>query len=88
MSYNITDGMAFSTAYFGAGTGLISMDNVGCFGSPIPLQQSLFDCSYVMAVGDSHAEDVGVRCFDSLSMPYTQVAILAVILNLYSQPNL
>ena len=43
------------------------MDNVICWGSPFPLQQSIFDCVYVMAVGDSHAEDVGIRCFDSLS---------------------
>ena len=59
--------MSFSQAYFGAGSGFISMDNVYCNGSPYPLQQSLFECAYVMAVGDSHSEDVGVRCFDSLS---------------------
>lgn len=62
-----SDGMSFSQAYFGAGSGFISMDNVGCSGSPYPLQQSLFDCRYNMAVGDGHNEDVGVRCFDSLS---------------------
>ena len=63
----IADGMAFSTAYFGAGSGFISMDNLGCYGSPIPLQGSLTDCPYIMAVGDSHSEDAGIRCFDSMS---------------------
>lgn len=61
------DGMAFSNAYFGQGSGFISMDNVGCFGSPFPLQTNLLQCSYIMAVGDGHNEDVGIRCFDSLS---------------------
>ena len=55
-----TDAVAFSRAHFGAGTGEIYLDNVGCTGS----ETNLIDCSRSSTVSCSsgHAEDAGVRC--------------------------
>lgn len=39
------------------------MDNLGCTGS----EASLFDCKYVFPRGDTHNEDIGVRCFNTTS---------------------
>ena len=55
-----TDAVPFSNAHFGAGTGTIYLDNVGCTGS----EANLIDCSRSSTVSCrySHAEDAGVRC--------------------------
>ena len=55
-----TDAVAFSRAHFGAGTGTIYLDNVGCSGS----EANLIDCSRSTSVSCSsgHSEDAGVRC--------------------------
>ena len=55
-----TDAVAFTNAHFGAGTGTIYLDNVGCTGS----ENNLIDCSrssFVSCLG-AHSEDAGVRC--------------------------
>ena len=49
---------AFSNAFFGAGSGPIHMDNVGCLGS----EQVLINCSFTSPYFDYHSEDAGVRC--------------------------
>ena len=58
--YLSTDAVAFSRAHFGAGTGTIYLDNVGCSGS----EANLIDCSSSSSVSCSsgHSEDAGVRC--------------------------
>ena len=55
-----TDAVAFGSAHFGAGTGTIYLDNVGCSGS----EANLIDCSRSSTVSCSsgHSEDAGVRC--------------------------
>ena len=54
-------GVKYSNAHYGQGYGPIAMDNVGCSGS----EAKLINCSYNpnSVKYDSHAEDVGVRCF-------------------------
>ena len=55
-----TDAVAFSNAHFGAGTGAIYLDDVGCTGS----ETNLIDCSRSSTVRCSrgHLDDAGVRC--------------------------
>ena len=54
------DAVAFSRAHFGAGTGTIYLDSVGCSGS----ETNLIDCSRSSTVtcNSGHSEDAGVRC--------------------------
>ena len=53
-------GIAYSNAHFGAGTGTIYLDKVGCTGS----ENNLIDCSRSSTVRCTygHSEDAGVRC--------------------------
>ena len=46
------------SAYFGAGTGNIHMDDVGCSGR----ETSIFSCSYTSSHNCGHSEDVGIIC--------------------------
>jgi len=57
---SLTDAVAFSNAHFGAGTGAIYLDDVGCTGS----ETRLIDCSRSSTVYCyyGHSEDAGVRC--------------------------
>ena len=59
-SYLLSDAVAFGSAHFGAGTGTIYLDNVGCTGS----EAKLIDCSRSSTVSCTygHSEDAGVRC--------------------------
>ena len=59
-AFVLTDAVAFSSAHFGAGTGTIYMDYVGCTGS----ENNLIDCSRSTSFGcfGSHSQDAGVRC--------------------------
>ena len=54
------DAVAFGNAHFGAGTGTIFVDEVGCSGH----ETSLTDCSESSTVNCSrgHLQDAGVRC--------------------------
>ncbi len=50
----------FSYAYFGAGSGVIALSNLGCIGE----EPNLWNCSH-SGIGVhhcSHSEDAGVRC--------------------------
>ena len=55
-----TAAVPFGNAHFGAGTGTIYLDNVGCTGS----ETNLNDCSRSSSVScfGGHSEDAGVRC--------------------------
>ena len=52
--------VAFGNAYFGAGTGTIHLDDVGCTGS----ETNLTDCTQSSTVScmSGHTEDAGLRC--------------------------
>ena len=67
-SINAAGGTAYSSAYFGQGSGSIWLDNVGCSGN----EDSLWDCPYYNkpSVGShncGHVEDAGVLCSSCLS---------------------
>ena len=54
-----TGAQAYSSAYFGQGTGPIQLDNVGCSGT----ESTLLQCSHLTIINNCvHAEDAGVRC--------------------------
>ena len=55
-----TDAVAFTNAHFGAGTGTIFLDDVGCSGN----EAKLIDCprSSTVRCYRGHSEDAGVRC--------------------------
>ena len=53
-----TVAIARTNAYFGAGTGLINMDNVQCTGT----ENNLVDCTYLSTHNCGHFEDAGVTC--------------------------
>ena len=55
-----TDAVAFTNAHFGAGTGTIFLDDVGCSGN----EAKLIDCprSSTVRCYQGHSEDAGVRC--------------------------
>lgn len=50
----------------------IYLDNVACSGS----EANVFDCVFVMAQGDYHSEDIGVKCFDQKSKALTAAMCL------------
>ena len=54
------DSVPFGGAHFGAGTGPIHLDSVGCSGS----EHRLIDCPHDLFVNctNNHSEDAGVRC--------------------------
>ena len=56
----LLDGLAYGNAHFGAGIGMIYLNNVGCTGT----ETSLLQCSYTSASSCTyaHSEDAGVRC--------------------------
>ena len=50
---------AYSSAFFGQGSGTILLDDVSCTGT----EATLTTCSYDSYTGDCHhGEDAGVRC--------------------------
>ena len=54
-----TGALAFSTAYFGRGTGPILLDNVHCTGN----ESSLLECNHLYNQSNcAHSADAGVRC--------------------------
>ena len=55
---NCIDALAFTSAFFGSGSGSILLDNVACSGG----ESSLLDCTYDSTHDCVHSEDVGVRC--------------------------
>ena len=53
------DAIAYSGAFFGAGSGPIHLDDVACTGS----EAALINCTYDTITTDcSHSEDAGVQC--------------------------
>ena len=52
---------ALGEAYFGAGSGPIHYDEVGCTGT----EARLTDCAHIRVHDCSHSEDAGVVCSDT-----------------------
>lgn len=77
------DGLTYNFNFYGTGSGAIFLDNVFCSGN----EADLFSCSYVMAQGDSHAEDVGVKCFETTSQQPSVYFENVALCNLYNLPN-
>ena len=64
---------AYSSAFYGRGTGPILMDNVACTGS----ESGLINCNFDNHTGDcSHSEDAGVRCY---SPPSTGESVVYLV---------
>ena len=57
------EALAFSSAYFGSGSGPILLDDVNCIGT----ENSLLNCGYTSNHNCHHSEDVGVQCKGFLS---------------------
>ena len=62
MSMFLPDAVAIHSAFFGAGTGVIVMDDVSCTGR----ETRLVDCTYTTTHNCGHSEDVSVRCNQGL----------------------
>ena len=58
----LPDSLAFGNAHFGAGTGNIFLDEVGCTGS----ESSLLDCSRATSVSCYRSYTAGIRCHGEL----------------------
>ena len=59
MFYTCEGARAYSSAFFGQGSGSILLDDVACIGT----EGKLTNCIYDSFTGDcSHGEDAGVRC--------------------------
>ena len=78
-AFMLTDAVAFSTAHFGAGTGTIYLNRVGCSGS----ETNLTDCTRGLTVScfGSHSQDAGVRCQGQRQL-FTNVAVFNVFQNI------
>ena len=59
--FNFSDAKAISSAYYGAGSGLIHLDDVQCTGD----EEDLFNCTYTQDHDCSHTEDAGVDCLEA-----------------------
>ena len=59
------DALPLGNAHFGAGSGDILLDNVGCTGSESSLLDCTHDANVICASG--HSEDAGVRCHGELN---------------------
>ena len=59
-----TVGVAYGSAYYGAGTGSILMDDVACTGS----ESILASCSHTSNHNCAHSEDAGVSCLSKCSL--------------------
>ena len=69
ISYIIsTAGTAFSNAFFGPGTGLISLDDVQCSSS----SSQLLECFSrpILSHNCLHSADAGVRCESKMLLPW------------------
>ncbi|XP_019856578.1 PREDICTED: LOW QUALITY PROTEIN: deleted in malignant brain tumors 1 protein-like [Amphimedon queenslandica] len=53
-----SNGIPYSHAYYGSGTGLIAMDDVYCDGT----EEALINCQHTSDHDCDHTEDAGVRC--------------------------
>ncbi len=52
--------VAFRSATFGAGSGEIYLDDVGCIGT----ESQLVNCPHITEHNCGHNEDAGVRCLE------------------------
>lgn len=66
VSINRENAIAYSSAYFGAGTGQIWLDNLACTGT----ETDIADCPYINwgSHNCGHYEDAGVACSGNIMM--------------------
>ena len=80
---SFSDAVAYSSAYFGIGSGPIHLDDVACTGT----EEALVNCSYDSHTADcSHFEDAGVRC--SQTREFEAFFLTAEDISVISQQNL
>ena len=81
ISLLFTDATAFSSAYYGQGTGAIVLDNVACTG----LEEKLVDCPYDSHTADCyHYEDASVHCSTTTrTLPQFNTSIYTCRYNYY-----
>ena len=74
-------GIAYSNAYFGAGTGPIYLDDVACISSA----SQLLECSSrpILAHNCRHSADAGVGCEGSPTQVYYNVALGYIYIYIY-----
>ena len=72
----LIDAVAFSNAHYGAGTGTIYLNNVGCTGS----ENNLIRCPHSSSNNCDHSEDAGVRC-QGYALPLILSGCLPINLN-------
>ena len=81
-----TAAVAYPNAYFGQGTGLVVLDQLGCSGS----ETRLSDCSHrgfnTTAPSCGHDDDAGVRCNQG-KKGKTEVNLVVVIPLTPTHPN-
>ena len=58
INHSLLGAKAISNAHYGAGTGLIHMDNVECDGN----EENLLNCSFIQEHDCGHNEDASVDC--------------------------
>ena len=71
--YLFPGALSFSNARFGAGTGLILLDNVACSGTEL----YLFNCTNngIGVHNCVHSEDAGIRCLNNPTRKYRNHAL-------------
>ena len=58
LNSNTAGVQAYSSAYFGQGSGPIQLDDVNCIGN----ETSLLNCTHLTTHNCGHQEDAGVAC--------------------------
>ena len=60
LGFSVINAVPRSGAFFGAGTGLILLDNVNCAGT----EDRVTDCQFITNHNCNHGEDAGVTCVE------------------------
>ena len=68
---------AYSSAFFGQGSGPIQLDNVNCIGT----EATLLNCTHITSHNCGHQEDAGVACPSKIDLVlYTAIIIVMCLI--------